>query len=359
MKIKLTTLKEALPEALNDRSTYFNFENLLSRVIGPPFKIEKLEMHDLSLEVLLNELREVHDAKEVFSVTPMCSDERSDKMYLFLINDELLVYVTMEFLCLYIFVGYRECLHESDSMKLLRNYMTPYAKVNISQKGKVNLMCVQHHELATIQFKLPKIDVDLGTHYNDGIIEFHERVIAELNGHKKNGIIFLHGAPGTGKTSYIRYLISQLERKVIFVPSDMVAHLGRPEFMQFMLNHRSSVIVIEDAESILEDRKNMRNSLVSNLLSLSDGILSDALQIQFICTFNTDVKVIDEAFFRGGRLIAIHEFKPLALDKARHLMNYLGSQKEIESPTTLANIYNDIIDKGSTNENQLIGFNRK
>ena len=53
---------------------------------------------------------------------------------------------------------------------------------------------------------------------------------------------------------------------------------------------------------------------------MTDGLLSDDLGIKFICTFNEDVKNIDPALMRKGRLICKYEFKPLNKDKANELL---------------------------------------
>ena len=53
--------------------------------------------------------------------------------------------------------------------------------------------------------------------------------------------------------------------------------------------------MIEDAENILIDREAGGSSAVSALLNLTDGLLSDCLNIQIICTFNTDLSKLDRA----------------------------------------------------------------
>lgn len=357
MKIELSKIQEILPEILGNRHAYF-LEKIMAHVTGAPFKIEKTEVKELFVNELVQELMMGLRFQEIFSVVPMNEMEPQEEMHLLLIDDEVLILIMYDFLSLTVSAGYSDNgpLNEPESISKIRKILAQY-KAQVTNKGKVNLMCMLHNELSTKQFKLPKTELDLASHYNEGILNFHGKVLTALNGKKENGIVFLHGKPGTGKTTYIRYLISQLDRKVIFVPSDLVSQLGRPEFMQFMLMNKNSVIIIEDAESVLEDRTAVRNSVVSNLLNLSDGILSDALKIQFICTFNTDIKRIDSAFLRGGRMIAIHEFKALEVDLANALARTLGGSREFAKPTTLADIYNDIGDELRI-KNEEIGFKR-
>ena len=77
---------------------------------------------------------------------------------------------------------------------------------------------------------------------------------------------------------------------------------------------------------------------MSNLLNLSDRLLSDGFHIQIICTFNADLPCSDKALLRKGRLIASYAFGPLARDKA--LANALGQTEPITEAMSLADIYN-------------------
>ena len=83
------------------------------------------------------------------------------------------------------------------------------------------------------------------------------------------------------------------------------------------IENPDSIFVIEDAENIVLDRERNGNSSVSALLNISDGLLSDCLNIQIICSFNTDVSKIDNALLRKGRLIAKYDFQDLEVEKAR------------------------------------------
>jgi hypothetical protein len=93
------------------------------------------------------------------------------------------------------------------------------------------------------------------------------------------------------------------------------------------------------------------------LLNISDGLLSDCLNIQVICTFNTDISMIDQALIRKGRLIARYEFRELTVEKSRQLSNKLGFHSEITSSMTLAAIYNqDELDFKPVQKRKQLGF---
>ena len=67
---------------------------------------------------------------------------------------------------------------------------------------------------------------------------------------------------------------------------------------------------------------------------------ADCLNVQIICSFNTDILKIGSALLRKGMLIAMYEFKELESEKAQRLSNNLGYHTLINEPMTLTSIYN-------------------
>jgi hypothetical protein len=120
----------------------------------------------------------------------------------------------------------------------------------------------------------------------------------------------------------------------------MAASVTDPGLMNVLIDNPNSVFVIEDAENIIIDRNRSGSSSVSALLNLADGLLSDCLNVQIICSFNTDLSRVDSALTRKGRLIAKYEFTELDIPKAQALSRKLGFSSIIASPMTLAAVYN-------------------
>lgn len=201
--------------------------------------------------------------------------------------------------------------------------------------------------LCLSDFDLKLFDLDVETHFNDDFKETHELIINSLTEKRKNGLILLHGKYGSGKTYYLRYLMSKIDRRFIYFPLDMLESINSPELFPFLSNYPDSILILEDCESLLLQRENghSNSSAISNLLNLGDGLLSDALSLNVICTFNTNLKKLDDAILRKGRLIARYEFKELEIPKAQMLANQLGMNIQIEKPMTVSDIYN--IDKKS------------
>lgn len=182
----------------------------------------------------------------------------------------------------------------------------------------------------------------LNYNYNDDFQPVHSE-INKLISEESRGLVLLHGEPGTGKTTYIKYLIGAgYERKVVYIPPHLAQSIADPSFVSFVREELSNcVLLIEDAETILRSRESEQVSVsaVSNLLNISDGIIGDALNILIICTFNQNEKFIDSALLRKGRLKVKYEFRKLNVDKANKLLNRLGKTEIVSEDMSVANLY--------------------
>lgn len=190
------------------------------------------------------------------------------------------------------------------------------------------------------------------SNYNDDfpLDRFNEFINSEYS-----GIVILYGTPGCGKSSAIRHLIStNPKQEFVWLDQTLLSQVTSASFVDFLFEHRHSTFILEDCEALLQDRNITGNNLISSLLNLSDGILGDSLDIKFICTFNTDLKNIDQAILRKGRLKLKYEFKPLKKEKVAAIFNKLGiSDAPKELP--LCDVYNYKEDNGVESKKK-IGF---
>jgi len=191
---------------------------------------------------------------------------------------------------------------------------------------------------------------ELNLHYGQDFTTFHSELMNRFT-QETQGLVLFHGMPGTGKTFYIRHLLRAMasaNKKVIYMPPNMVDHLVDPEFMTFLsrtitqlsMDANFCVLLIEDAEPLLATRTgDVRIQGVTNLLNMTDGLLNDVLKMQIICTFNVELKELDDALLRPGRLIARKEFKALPVIDANLLALSIGVDHTFTEPTTLSEIY--------------------
>jgi hypothetical protein len=226
------------------------------------------------------------------------------------------------------------------------------------EEYEINIITYNAGNLELKQLEIKPTPLDIGLFYNDDFAKVDKLIKERLAKEGDKGIVLLHGLPGTGKTTYLRHLIGSIKKKVLFVSPSVAGNLMNPEFIDLLIDNPNAVLVIEDAENIIMDRKYSSNSSVSNLLNISDGLLSDCLNVQIICTFNSHLNMVDTALLRKGRLIAEYEFGKLEVTKGQRLSDHLGLDQRITRPMTLAEITNpEEIEYQATKVN-VIGFRR-
>jgi len=257
-----------------------------------------------------------------------------------------------------------------------KNQMTIYyeRQIDISKYQEVLRKCLKKDEknhkfnlivnspygnssLDVEEFDIRKQDISIEENYNEDFLPINKHIINFLKEDKKSGLIILHGKHGTGKTSYIRYLICHVNKKFIYLPSYLANEISSPHFIPFIKDYKDCILIIEDCEDIIKSRKTGNSSsAIENLLNLGDGLLSDALFLKVICTFNTDLKNIDAALLRKGRLKGRYEFKELALEKVQRLFQKNNIQNYEPKAMTLAEIFNISDSFTDDFKTQKIGF---
>lgn len=254
---------------------------------------------------------------------------------------------------------YCEILHDGQQDDLVKDLTSHCIKFKERRKRapqEINLItrCDGDLELKTMQIKRCKLDIDL--YYEDDFKAVDTLIQQRLKARNDKGIVLLHGLPGTGKTTYLRYLAARIKKQVLFLSPSIAGNLMDPGFIQLLINNPNSVLIIEDAEEILMDRRTTSSSSVSNLLNISDGLLADFLNVQLICTFNSPLTMVDSALTRKGRLIAKYEFGKLGVSKGQRLSDHCGFKKRILEPMTLAEIIHQNERGNASKEYAPIGF---
>ena len=280
-------------------------------------------------------------------------------------------YVTSMIICLdptlYFYVEGNDCgtifynsFDEQDSnslfytvLGLLKNVKRP--KIS---KNKIYIVYQTQHGFDKTGFEIEKAKVSLEENYNDDFPTIAQEIIIGLNDKNKSNLVILTGEPGTGKTTFIRYLISKVKKNIIFISPDMVDSITDPGFIPFLMKNNNSILIMEDAEPALKKRnEGGRSSAVSNVLNLTDGLLSDCLKISIVATFNTGLINIDEALTRRGRLLKSYKFNKLNIEKTKKLLTKLGHEEvEIKAPMTLADIYFYGTDTNNNKPPDAMGF---
>jgi hypothetical protein len=209
------------------------------------------------------------------------------------------------------------------------------------------LMKNDHHGISTAKIDLAESylrkEEELKLCYGDDILLWKKHWYEVLNQAHK-GLTIFEGPPGTGKTSFIRHMISEFCQDLYFfyIPNNQFHLLNNLDTIDFWMNfgrhtrmsrrklgvdavddNKIKVVILEDAESVLMERGGDNQQVVSNLLNMTDGLMGDAFNIHFICTVNCDLDNIDPALKRKGRLLSLRKFNNMNYDQACEYCRYM------------------------------------
>ena len=229
---------------------------------------------------------------------------------------------------------------QADTLANIKAFYARYLEKYVPTDARILLLLKDGNDLVFRNQIIKPYRMDLQLMYNDDFLAVHDRIKQDLT-HGKKGVVLLHGLAGTGKTNYIKWLTAQIpDKDFIFVPNSLIGALSEPQFMSLLLEKTNSVLVLEDCENYIAERVGGGNTsdVVATILNIADGILSDVLECQFICTFNASLTDIDHALLRRGRLIAEYQFGKLDTAKCNAYLQSLDKEPVANAPMTLAEL---------------------
>jgi ATPase family associated with various cellular activities (AAA) len=171
-----------------------------------------------------------------------------------------------------------------------------------------------------------------------------------------SNILLLPGDPGTGKTNFIKFLISTQRRK----DRTFKVYLSYSEkmidsdyfFSQFLEDPDSNILLLEDVDTMIAPRED-GNSAMVKVLNAGDGIISLKKKI-IISTNIKNESEMDSALIRPGRCYDVLHFRELTYVEAETLSKVIG----VDMPETKKENYTlaEIYSGKTTNTKPKIGF---
>jgi hypothetical protein len=239
-----------------------------------------------------------------------------------------------------------------DSAKnIATNFSDKYSLPEKLNAGTYNLLTSSRDGIDTESVLLEErntlAEIKMDLFYGDG---FSEKNTAFLDFFQtqRSGLSIFEGTPGTGKTSYIRYLIGKLKKthRFYFIPPASSSVLTNPEFIRFWTRQSlvykafRFVCVLEDADSALMTRDLDNRREVGAILNITDGLLADFLKLQVICSINCSSTEIDPALIRPGRLSTHLLFDRMPSWRAQRIAGEVGRELPFQNDYSLAEIFN-------------------
>jgi len=246
--------------------------------------------------------------------------------------------------------------HESDE-ELVKEIMELLDGIEQKSNNQVGLIQMSYGTLNVKFVEYRPYELDITPFLGEEITGLKKQMLQNFEDETKSGLYLIHGKPGTGKTSFLKEILNRTDKKALFIPPSIAGELGNPNLISLLMDHANSILIIEDAETVLMKREADNSDSVSNLLNLTDGFPSDFLNLNIICTFNTDIGDIDPALLRKGRLRGIQEFRELSIENARKLADTIESDITIDRKMTVAEVCNENSNNSFKQTENGIGFN--
>jgi len=199
-----------------------------------------------------------------------------------------------------------------------------------------------------------KIDEPFETgNYSEDVLSGYDYIVEQINtAHPSGRIVLLEGPPGTGKSFFIRGLIYDVEAKFVVCPTTLLPEISGPSFIPALIDlHEEEpygvpiVLVVEDADSLIANRKMGNVDVLSTVLNVGDGLMGQMFDIRMLLSTNANSRVdIAPALLRPGRLNTQVIFDTLEHDKALEIFDRINKDDRSLSDKktyTLAEIYGE------------------
>lgn len=133
-------------------------------------------------------------------------------------------------------------------------------------------------------------------------------------------ILVLFGPAGTGKSSFIRYLLDRIGKDAYLAYNKDI--IASPHLLEWFHKFKAQAIAYEDIDTHLDSREN-GNTLMSTILNGAEGIIKSKKKMIFSTNLPSTNR-IDSALLRVGRCFDVLQFSHLTQAEAAKVRSDLG-----------------------------------
>ncbi len=269
-------------------------------------------------------------------------------LYLIKIQDELLLLISSTKAEIY----YSNEIPD-DTVKAVIKIFKPKTTAKKAVK-KFYLLKYEDGDYNLQPFDLKNNPIDLELFFNSDFLDFNNSVLEFLQDHNKSGIVLIYGKSGTGKTTYLKYLLNTAGNKFIIVPKKMFSALESPNFYFFISELQDYVIILEDCEQLLTGIS--KSTPIKDFLKNAEGLFASDFNYKIICTLTAQEQQINFNALSRAQNILKYQMRELEIEKANNLRKKFQLKGKITKPSVLADVLQP---NPEILKNRKLGFNSK
>lgn len=169
-----------------------------------------------------------------------------------------------------------------------------------------------------------------------------------------SNILILIGAPGTGKSSFVRGLVAHAQTSALVTYDPAV--LERDSIFANFIQSENTLMILEDSDNFLRARSE-GNNMMQKFLNLGDGLVSTKNKKLIFTTNLPNVRDIDSALLRPGRCFDVVNFDLLTQEQAGNLASYFDIALDIKKNRwTIAEVFNTEVTDQPKELKSKVGF---
>ena len=200
-----------------------------------------------------------------------------------------------------------------------RDYVMAVSHIIKEKIGEKKLPTAKWHYISDGTHHYAEMSVTSSAVIHDEYYPFIEGgVEAFINEYlaSNESILILLGPPGTGKSTLLRHMIVSRNLTVTLTYEEKLLQQDKLFIQHLSEEGNSDILILEDADILLESRETSGNHVMNKLLNVSDGIIK-IMNKKIVFTANLpSVRNIDAALLRPGRCHKVIEFCELSFEEA-------------------------------------------